>query len=368
MKRLFSFLYIVVALLVLAACNRGGDGHGERAYTVKGTFNVDSTVVLDRLVLYTDSHTEMQFDSIDLTPQHTFEHEGSTRTIDELYLCSDGGELCRFYATGSSLVSLTLEMQSDSLAVSFEPSSSDTINPWLQDQKARFGSLAVAQKKSAIDTLCHQLPHDVRCALLLRDLIVDLKDSVFVRRCLGALAEDAEPDWLMKSIDQILEQTTKSKRPNRRLTACTMDGDSATFDFSSSRSDYLLIHIWADYSQSSIDSLKVLNRLVKDDYDMKRVKLVTICLAASDSAWWKRQTHDIEGMHFWLPAGLGDERMLRWGIKEVPSVIVCDMYNNQQLRNEWGEKLRAALQRIPNRSGFSHTPKPKPKPISNRGR
>jgi hypothetical protein len=366
MKRFISYLYIVVALLVLAACNRDGGGHTECAYTVEGTFDVDSTVVLDRLVLYTNEHTELHIDSLDLTSSHSFEHTGQTRSVDELYLCSDGGELCRFYATGHSKVKLKFQMQSDTLGVTFEASPNDTINPWLQAQTERFRGLMTPQRKTALDTLCHEQPSDVRCALLLRDQVATLQDSVFVRRCLGALSDEAKPDWLMRSIDQILVECTKNPRQSRRLTACKVDTDSTTFDFGASRSDYLLIQIWADYSQASVDSLKVLDKLVNEEYDMKRVKLVTICLSAHDSAWWKSKTEGIEGLHAWVPAGLADERMRKWAVKQVPTMIICDMYNNQQLRNEWGDKLRAQMKRLPNRSGFSHTPKPKPKSIRGR--
>jgi len=366
MKRQFSFIYIVVSLLILAACDKDGGSDVERGYTVEGAFAVDSTVVLDRLVLYTDSHSGLSFDSLDLSPQSTFVHHGSTLSLDELYLCSDGGELSRFYASGHSKVSMRFEMQADSMVVKFDPASGDTINPWLQQQKAHFGNLSRQQKKLTIDTLCHEQPYDVRCALLLRDQIEVLDDSIFVRRCLGSLEDEAKPNWLMKSIDQILDESTVRPRQYRRLAACKMEGDSTTFDYSASRSDYLLIHIWADYSQPSVDSIRVLERLVKEQFDMKRLKLVTICLGAPGQMWWKQQVEGIDGLHFWLPAGIGDERMRKWGVKEVPTVIICDMYNNQQLRNEWGERLRAQLNRVPNRSGFSHTPKSKSK--VNRGR
>lgn len=359
MKRLFSLFYLAVLLVLLAACNKDEAGHGERNYTVKASFEVDSTVVLDCLVLYSDSHTDFRYDSLDLTAAHTFEHIGTTRSLDELYLCSDGGELCRFYAVGHSVVSMRFSMQSDSMVVTFDPASGDTINPWLQEQRSHFGTLKLEQKKADLDTLCHERPGDVRCALLLRDQIEVVNDSMFVRRCLGALDNEAKPDWLMKSIDQILDHSTKRPRSYRRLLACTMQGDSAAFDFGASRGDYLLIHIWGDFSQASVDSIKVLSQLANEEYDMKRLKLVTICLSASDSTWWRQQTTGIQGLHFWLPAGLGDERMRKWNVKEVPTVIVCDMYNNQQLRNDWGEKLRAQLNRIPNRSGFKHVPKKK---------
>ncbi len=361
MKKSLHFPLLLLALSILAACKDGEGSHAERAYTVECTFDVDSTVVLDHLVLYTDRHTSLGFDSLDLNPQHTFVHTGTTRGLDELYLCSDGGELYRFYATGNTKVAMKMSMASDSLKASFDPSEGDSINPWLLQQMAHFRTLLGPARKDAIDSLCHQHPHDVRCALLLRDQIEMLKDSIFVRRCLGGLADDAKPDWLMKSIDRSLEENSLRPRPNRRLSPFVMLADSTSFDFSASRSDYLLIHIWSDYSQASIDSLKVVTRLLKDEYDMKRLKLVTICLSAPDSAWWRQQTQGIDGLHAWLPAGFSDERMRKWDIKSVPTVIICDMYNNQQMRDEWGARLRVFLDRVPNRSNFTHTPKSIPK-------
>jgi hypothetical protein len=359
-------LYPIFLLLILVNCKDREGGHTERAYTVEGMISVDSTVILDRLVLYTDRHVALDFDSIDLTPQHTFEHQGTTHGLNELFLCSDGGELCRFYATGNCGVLLKLTVQDEKLKATFDPSQGDSINPWLQEQTENLAQLLGPEKKRTIDSLCHLHPTDVRPALLLRDHIEVLNDSIFVRRCLGAFGSETVPDWLIKSIDQILDDSSRKPNNNRRLSPCTIQTDSTTFDFSASRSDYLLVYIWSDYSQSSIDSLKVVAHLVNEEYDMKRLQLVTLCLASPDSIWWKQQTQDIDGLHTWLPAGFSDERMRKWNIKDVPTVIVCDMYNNQQLRNEWGQKLRATLGRIPNRSSFPNISQPKPK--ANRGR
>ena len=95
-----------------------------------------------------------------------------------------------------------MEMAGDSLKATFDPSSGDSINPWLQQQMAHFRTLLGPARKDAIDSLCHRYPHDIRCGLLLRDQIEMLKDSIFVRRCLGGLADDAKPDWLM-SLDPV---------------------------------------------------------------------------------------------------------------------------------------------------------------------
>lgn len=339
----------------------GDDADSGRNYQVSGSFQVDSTVVLDHLMLYADSHVALHADSVMLTPQQTFSHEGRSVGFDELFLCSDGGELCRFYAAGGMEVGLSVQSQPEGLSVSFTPSSGDTINPWIMEQNTLFGAMSQADRRTTIDSLCHQYPADVRTTLLLREQIAALGDSVFVRRCLGALADKAKPEWLVKSIVQILADTKAADRELRRLPNFSFQiNDSTRFDMSVSRSDYLLIYCWADYSQPSVDSLTVLSDLLSEEYDMKRLQLMTCCLHVPDSAWWNSRVEKIEGMHTYLPAGMSDPRIYGWRVQQIPSVIICDMYGNVQKRDVWGHTLRQALDRVPNRSGFAHTPKTKP--------
>jgi len=361
MKQLLHILYIFSFLWLLTACHGSGEENAGRSYLVSGTMQVDSTVVLDRLVLYSDSHISLHADSIILTPQQTFTFEGHSAGFDELYLCSDGGELCRFYATGGMEVGLTLQSQPEGLKVAFAVSPNDTINPWLQEQIAHFEALKPVERRTEIDSLCHQHSTELRTTLLLRDQIQAISDSVFIRRCLGSLSDEAKPEWLVKSITQLLSETAAEKRINRRLSnAAFQINDSTRFDMSHTRSEYLVIYCWADYDQASVDSLQVLADLLEKEYDMKRQKLLTCCLSIPDSAWWKSKTDNIEGNHTYIPAGLSDPRIYRWRVQRVPSLIICDMYGNVQKRDVWGQPLRDALNRIPNRSGFAHTPKIKP--------
>lgn len=331
-------------------------------YSIHATFDVDSTVVLDHMVLYADGHASLSSDSLFLTPEHTFTVERRALGLDELYLCSDGGELSRFYVMGGMDVSLHISGTRDSLVVQFEPTETDSINPWLQQQRTAVSQCGEKERSALMDSLCHQMSADVRCALLLREEVESLSDSVFVRRCLGALSAEAKPEWLVKGIDDLLlVNASYLTRSNRRLPAGKFQvNDSTVFDMGASRSDYLLIYCWADYDSTSMDSLKTLVKLIDDDYYMKRLKLFTCCLGAADSAAWQAVVKDVEGTHVWLPAGVADQRVRNWDLLRVPSVMVCDMYNNQQCRNVWGKELRNALSRIPNRSGFAHTPKTKP--------
>ena len=349
--------------MCLSAC-KGVDSDVDegKTYTLNASFAVDSTVILDHLVLYADSHVSLHEDSLILSPEQSIHHIRRTSTMDEIYLCADGGELCRFYAEGSMEVNFSVSGSVDSLLIVFEPTEKDSINPWLQQQILAFEQYQEAECRTMMDSLCHLMPSDIRCALLLREEVGALNDSVFVRRCLGALAEEAKPEWLVKSIDELLSESSSLMSRNRRLSATQfVVNDSTMFDMGASRSDYLLVCFWAEYDQASIDSLRAFSDLIQDEYDMKRLQLLSCCLYASDSTAWQRQIEGHEGMHVWLPAGLADKRVRDWGIVRVPSYFVCDMYNNQQQRNLWGKDLRNAMNRMPNRSGFAHTPKTKPK-------
>lgn len=358
-----KYLILLFAFIVgLAACHDGNNEAGEgRSYTVEARFEVDSTVILDHMVLYADSHVSLSEDSLFLSPEGAFSIERRTPGLDELYLCSDGGELCRFYAVGGIEVRIALSGRSDSLVVEFDSAANDSVNPWLLSQVELLADAAADERRAVVDSLCHLMPSDVRCALLLREEIAALSDSLFVRRCLGALDQQAKPEWLLKSIDDLLTETSAFLTRSRRQASSKFQvNDTTVFDMGATRSDYLLVYCWADYDQASVDSLKVLAELVGDEYDMKRLTLFSVCLHASDSTAWRQQVKDLDGTHVWLPAGLADSRVRAWGTERVPFLMLCDMYNNQQRRNAWGKELRDALGRLPNRSGFAHTPKTKP--------
>lgn len=344
-------------LLGLVACHgsEAGDDEG-RAYQVSATLRVDSTVVLHHMALYSDSHIALHEDSLILSPDLTFSLERHTPGFDELYLCSDGGELCRFFATGGMSVNITLSGRADSLVAVFDATQGDSINPWLQEQRLQFAQMNSERRHTVLDSLCHSMSSDLRCGLLLREEVENLKDSVFVRRCLGALSAEAKPEWLVKSIDNLLVEASEYLSRSRRLSGSSFQvNDTTTFDFSVGRTDYLLLYCWADYDPMSLDSLKALAQMIEDDYSTKRLQLVSFCLHAANKTSWQTLVDGIEGTHIWLPAGLADQRMRDWRIMRVPTLILCDMYNNQQHRDPTDRDLRSALTRIPNRSGFAHT-------------
>lgn len=355
MKKTFLSLNILFLLLLgtLSACQGGKDQQEQgRIYQVSGVIEADSTVVLDSLLLFADNHSSLRVDTLELDQEHRFTSQFSTAGFDELYLCSEAGELCRFYATEGMEVELSLTMGEKGLKPSFARTETDSINAWLQEQDSLLSAKSESDKREHLSSLLAGQDTLLRTTILLRNHIMELNDSLFVRQFLGGLPASAKPEWLIKTIDRLLDEKSEFKDRHRRMEPASFAilNDSVFYNTGSSRSDYLLVYFWADFSMPSLDSLKMLTKLMKEEYGEKRVQLLTCCLHATDSTWWKLRTLNMEGRHTWVQGGMADPRIADWGIQEVPSVMLLDMYNNRQLRNEWGEKLRKALDRLPKKA------------------
>lgn len=354
-RLLYSILFSVVALCSWVACTgNGGDGDGGRAYLVKGSVLLDSTFVgNNQLVLYTDNHRSLQHDTLRLSTEGNFEFEGHTNGLDELYLCDERGELCRFYATGDMQVDLSLTMGEQGARVKYLTQATDTINGWLQEQKALFDGQSNSICHLLMDSLIRIHPNDLRVTLLLRDQMPLLNDSLYIRQSLGSLSDEAKPEWMKKSIDNTLKEMGSGRKGgSRRLLGAAFELADTIIDLSVSRPDYMLVYIWADYSQESVDTLRALSKALENEYDNKRVSFLSCCLHAVDSMSWKIRTNYLTGSHTWVKGGFSDPRMRAWSVQQVPSVILMDMYCNQTQRDIWGEELYRALDRLPNRLNY----------------
>lgn len=343
----------MVLFLVLAACGKNAQEQDQgRTYVVSGIVEADSTLSLDNLMLYADNHSSMRVDTIELDAAHRFESQLRTAGFDELYLCSDAGELCRFFATEGMEVEFSVSKGDSGLVVRFEPTPTDSINAWLQQMDSLFVGQNEHRRHDIMDSVTARQDTSLRTTLLLRNHVLEFQDSLYVRRLLGGLPASAKPEWLTKSIDHLLDEVYADKSRSYRLKAASFDvkNDSVPYNLEDSRSDYLLVCCWANYSEASVDSLKMLEKLLKEDYDEKRLQFLSCCLSAPDSAWWDLKTQNMRGHHTWVKGGLGDPRISDWGVRDVPAVILLDMYNNQQQRNEWGKPLRRALDRLPKKA------------------
>ena len=357
------YIYIIcvvlsaLSLLLLGSCGNGdADGDEGQTYLVRGTVSLDSTYVDgNKLVLFTDNHRALTMDTIRIAKDGSFEHEGHTNGLDELYLCCNEGELCRFYASGNMEVSLSVSAtQEEGVKVEYLQSPTDSINDWLQQQKTSLDGKVRNISRGTIDSLIRSYPTDVRVTLLLREQMAAFNDSLYIRQCLGSLKDVAKPDWIKKSIDITLSAMGSGKKNSnsRRLQSATFELADTIIDLSTSRSDYLLVCFWADYSKPSIDTLRALAKLIDNEYDNKRVTFMSCCLHAEDSAMWRIRTNFLSGKHTWVKGGFSDPRMRAWDVQQVPGIILMDMYCNQQQRNVWGQDLRKALDRLPNRVGY----------------
>ncbi len=358
MQKVCPLFYVVLLSLlsVIVSCSGAGEGQQElmRTYQVRGCVETDSTLVLDRLLLFADSHDTLCVDTIVLDATHRFTCQFQTDGLDELYLCSDSLELCRFYAEPGMEVDFTVSMGHEGQRTQFLLSPTDTINAWLQAMDSLFVDASLPRRRSVLDSIITQAGNSsLRTTLLLRDHMCDVADSIFVRRLLGGLPAEAKPEWLIRSIDNMFDTFFFSfdKTRSRRMAASSFVlNDTTTFCMSDSRSDYLLVYFWSDFSQESVDSLLMLDKLIKKDFADRRLQVLTCCLHAADSAAWKHQVEKVDGQHVWLHASFGDPRIAAWDVHSVPAFMLLDMYNNLQQRNQWGRELRRSLDRVPEKS------------------
>lgn len=358
MNRLFFWSVCCLSLFcILLSCNSGAEGEiYEGTFQLKGTLQCDSTLrAVNQLVLFTDNHRRLSYDTINVAPDGTFEFEGPVSGLSELYLCSDRGEYCRFYAGEDMQVSVTITASvAEGVAVSYKDQPTDTINAWLMEKASLFEEKNSAACCQEIEKLVDSNPSDIRNTILLRDQLAAIQDSLFVRQRLGSIQEVAKPEWLRKSIDAELSVLglDKADRQNRRLKTVTFESPDTIIGLATSHSDYLLVCFWAENSPASIDSMRTFSRLVSSEYEGKRVSFLSCCLYAKDSAAWNLHTRSVDGMHTWVKGGFSDERMRAWNVTRMPSVILMDMYCNRTQKDVWGDRLRKALDRIPNRVGF----------------
>lgn len=356
MNRIILPIFLITtALCCLWSCSKGESTEKlGQPYVIKGTVMLDSSWVVDnKLVLFTDNHRALKMDTIELTQDGGFVFEGHATGLDELYLCGEQGELCRFYASGDMEVNLSVAASVENgVKAQFLSSALDSINGWLQECNGNMKNDA-QECRQLIEAKIAENPMDIRLTLMLRDQLELINDSLYVRQTLGGLKDEAKPDWLKKSFDATLSAMSANKNNfNRRLLNAAFETKDTIINLATSRSDYILVCFWADYSKPSIDTLRALANLISKDYDGKRVSFMSCCLHAEDSAMWRVRINFLDGQHTWVKGGFSDSRMRAWNIQQVPSVILMDMYCNQMQRNVWGGELRRALDRVPNRIGY----------------
>lgn len=340
MKSIFPFLGVLLTTLVLFSCSEKKSRVAEGVpYMLTGKLWQDSTTIDTLVTLIVDRH-EFSFSADgDSLPAYEelllpvvdghFSYQGkSPLDADELYLYDQHGHVARLYGTSGA---------------------------HLEVEVLKNGTI----KQTFIDSTA------LMRAILLRDSIPMLDDSLRVRRVLGGLPESAKPDWLMHSINTMLDQKSARIGKTTRLPRVELQLVDTVYSLLSSRSGYLMLYFWSDDFPASVDSLQLFTQIARDyglysyaDSFVKeksktrrekahRIEMISVCMHASDSASWWSAIQKLPGKHTLLQGGFAHPLAKVCQIHQLPSLIVVDRFGNYQAKDAWGMELYKWLERAP---------------------
>ena len=364
MKTIKALFILIISLYSVASCSKSdSEGNARDAYNVSGSIFQDSASAGAELRLFVDKHGSFEEVTLPVL-KGKFAYKGSTLGTDELFLVDDKGNVVSFFAKAGSQIDLTI----DSLGqVVF--GGADSLNMMYSQLVAQFEECDDSQRGDFLDSVCSTYRTSIVPALLIRDRMQLLNDSVRLRQCLGRITDEGKPQWLVNSLEQRFDNGGKKMKRTLRLNPLPKfgtDNDTVFVNFTETRQNSMYIYFWADYSQESVDSLKMLVPMAKyyglhkylDEYVKKekkrrpkRVDIMTVCLHAADSAAWKKAIDKLPGYHVLLQSGFSDPTMKSWKITTVPYNIITDRFSNIQDSYLWGKDLRDALEKTP--SNFS---------------
>jgi len=340
MKSIFPFLCGLLTSLVLVSCSETKKRVAVGVpYTLTGTLWQDSTTIDSLVTLIVDRHEfsfSVEGDSIPVYEELTlpvvdghFMYKGkSPIDADELYLYDQHGHVARLY--GTSGAKLEVEVLKD-------------------------GSV----RQSSADTT------DLMRALMLRDSIPVMKDSLKVRRLLGGIPESAKPDWLKLSINTILNQMSNKVGKSTRLPRVDLQLNDTVYPLLANRPEYLMLYFWSEAVPSSVDSLQLFNSIARD-YGLysyassfakdksktrrakaHRIEMISVCMSASDSASWLSAVEPLPGKHTILQGGYAHPLATVCQIHQLPEIVIVDRFGNYQASQVWGKELYKWLDRSP---------------------
>ena len=338
MKSIIPHFALVLCLLGLSSCSDSNLRVANGApYTLTGM--VADTLADSTLTLIIDRHEMYRSVQGDTVPAYEeiilpvadghFSYQGSAPLdADELYLYNSRGRVTRLY--GLPGASLNVQIMAD-------------------------GTIS----QDAVDTT------DVLRALLLRDSIPAIHDSLRVRRTLGRLPDEAKPAWLMQSINLMLDQMSRGLTKSIRLPRVDVPVADTVYHILGSRPEALLMLFWSMEDSASMDSLRVFRNIARDYglYDhaetfareksptrrpkAHRIELLSICIYAPDSAAWTLATKEIPGRHAILPGGLANPLAVTCQVEHLPWLLMVDRFSNYQTHDVWGDELYKWLDKAP---------------------
>ena len=369
MRYIISAISIIITLLIVASCSmtqNGEENTSGEEYTIFGTVFQDSTVASSDLIVFIDNHSKLHQEDLPVL-NGKFIFKSMTDDVDEVFLVNQKGKATKIYAAGGA----EIEVNIDSLGV---PSfvGKDSLNIALHEVYDKVDALCEVTFRSYKDSVRVYLNKvgerysgTVIPALVVREKMAEINDSVFLRQFLGQLPETSKPNWLVNSIEHQFDEKGTHLKPNMRLSPLPKfrtERDTVFFDMKETRQNSAYMYFWAEYDSTSIDSLKMLEPLAKyhglhqyaetfksDDANRrpKRIDLVTVCLNAKDSASWLKTIHGLPGYHIYLKDGLANPVMASWSINKIPYNLIIDRFSNIQDSYRWGKELRDVLEKAP---------------------
>lgn len=355
MRSLLNISAVLAVLCCLAACGKDAE---RKTYLLSGTLWQDSLSDAE-VVLYVGHQGAFEQQVVPVV-NGAFSFQGESADMSEITLVYGRHTAHLYAAPGAEIV-----VQLDS-AGSVVWDGQDSINGWLASHEQVLSTMSSAKTRKYVDSVCHLSTGSIRSTLLLREQMQRLNDSLFVRRCLGSLSDEAKPAWLMRAFNEQFDRLSTKVNRNYRLPRAAMRlANDSVFNLLDSRQESLLIFFWADYDSASIDSLVLLNGIARDyglyDFEenfekeksptrskkMHKLALMTVCLHASDSAAWHSVVDSLPGMHSWIEGGFAHPLLTAFDINDVPANLQADRFSNMQSINKWGKPLVTWLEGTP---------------------
>lgn len=366
MKTLTTLIILIISLFSVASCsNSNSEVEDSDSYSVAGQIASDSASVDTDLKLFIDKHGSLVEETLPVL-KGKFAYKGKTEAVDELFLIDDKGRAIKFFAHAGSHIELNID-QSGSPSFG----NRDSLNLLYHQLVSEFEACSQSNRSQYLDSVCQLYRHSLAPALLIRDRMQLLNDSVHLRQCLGRISEAAKPSWLSDDLEERFDKSGLRLVKNSRLAPLSKfrtDIDTLFVNFNETRQNAMYVYFWADYNQPSVDSLQMLTPLARyyglheylDEYVKteksrrpKRVDILTICLHAADSATWRKSIEGLPGRHVLLQSGFSHSTIKSWKVTTVPYNIIVDRFSNVLDSYLWGQDLREAIDKTP--SNFSVT-------------
>lgn len=342
MRSRFIYMFGMLGVLIaLAACSKEAQNDTGQ-YRLMGSICQDSTTVDSLLTLYVDNHSEIEQVELPVI-DGKFSFQRATNDLDELILIDQHHHSTYLYATKGAEITLQLGKDGE-----YTIAESDSVNLWIDEQKKAMSALNKKQIVPFVDSLLLLHAGELRSGILLRDQVSVINDSVFVRRCMGRLSDNAKPNWLVKSIEASLDYQWLAISQKFTLPQETIQvgKKGETFNLRASRLEAVFLYFWADYDSLSVDSLQMLRHISRDYglYDDAEkfskekspsrsksahyIEMISICLHASDSAAWQAAVKDIPGKHCLLPGGFSNPLVTECKVNSLPYVLLTDRFGH----------------------------------------